>query len=78
MLVDFSKTEIESAKDSIENNIIGLAQDYLKNHSSLVEENLYGYDGCSKTRMVWKEEDQEAAFKEAKKTLIELIENSKF
>lgn len=78
MIQDFSNKQIEVIKDSIENNLLSLAQDYLFQYSNLVEESLPDCEGAYKTRKVWTDEDMQKAIEISKEVLIEIINKGEF
>ena len=68
-----NQRQIEETKDSLESLKSFLVQKYLTEHCSLIEENLDGYDGCTITRKVWRDQDYDEATEEANKVIKEAL-----
>jgi hypothetical protein len=64
---------MSEVKDSLENLRNGLIEDYLDCHCSLVEEEYFGYDGCTYIKKVWSESDYQDAVEFANEQLKEAL-----
>lgn len=73
MKSEFSQQRMEEIKDSLCNVIDLLKEDlteeYLNDHCIKVSEEMFGYDGCSRTIRVFTDQNISEASQEAKKAI---------